>query len=298
MTAQGLTPSSAQVFHPAGMKNKTARMLFIIFLQILMTLILVTFLVPTLWMISSSLKASTEVFAHPIVWIPAAPQWSNYAKIFEKLPFDKFAINTLIMTTMAVLGTVFSATVVGYSFARMKWPGKNIFFALMISTMLLPDSVTLIPRFILFRWLGWIGTLLPLIVPFWFGASAFYTFLVLQFFRGIPIELEEAALIDGANRFQILGLVLLPLSKPVLATITIFSIIQHYNEFLTPLIYLNKMDSWVLAIGVRALNDSNAANWEIVFSAATLMLIPVLLLFIFAQRYFVQGIAMTGFGGR
>jgi ABC-type glycerol-3-phosphate transport system permease component len=280
------------------MKNKRIRIAGLVLLQILMTAILITFLIPTIWMVSSSLKASTEVFAHPIVWIPSSPQWSNYVVIFQKHPFGLYAVNTIIITVLAVIGTVISSTMVGYSFARLKWPGKNFFFILMISTMMLPDSVTLIPRFILFRWLGWIGSFIPLIIPFWFGASAFNIFLVQQFFRGIPMELEEAAFIDGASRFQILTQVLLPLSKPVLATISIFSIIQHYNEFMTPLIYLNKKESWVLALGVRALNDTNAQNWEWVFAAATLMLIPVLLLFIFAQRYFVQGIAMTGFGGR
>lgn len=274
------------------------RIIGLIFLQLLMTAILVSFLIPTLWMISSSLKATTEVFVHPIKWIPSNPQWKNYADVFERLPFARFAWNTVVVTSLAVLGTIFSSITVGYSFARLKWPGRNFFFALMIATMLLPEIITLIPRFILFRTLDWIDTFLPLIVPYWFGATSLYVFLVHQFFRGIPIELEEAALIDGANRVQILTQILVPLSKPVIATVGVFALIQHYNEFLTPLIYLNSMDNWVMALGVRALNDSNAANWELVFAASTLMLIPVLILFVFAQRYFVQGITMTGFGGR
>ncbi|MBN2549177.1 MAG: carbohydrate ABC transporter permease [Anaerolineales bacterium] len=279
-------------------RRQVLRTIGIILLQLLMTAILVSFLIPTLWMISSSLKATTEVFVHPIKWIPSDPQWKNYAEVFKRLPFAKFAWNTLIVTGGAVLGTIFSSITVGYSFARLKWPGRNFFFALMVATMLLPEVITLIPRFILFRQLDWIDTFLPLIVPYWCGATSLYIFLVHQFFRGIPIELEEAALIDGANRFQILSQILVPLSKPVIATVGVFALIQHYNEFLTPLIYLNSMDNWVMALGVRALNDSNAANWELVFAASTLMLIPVLILFIFAQRYFVQGITMTGFGGR
>jgi multiple sugar transport system permease protein len=137
-----------------------------------------------------------------------------------------------------------------------------------------------------------------LTIPFWFATTSLYVFLMYQFFRGIPQELDEAATIDGANRLQILFRVMLPLSKPVIATVGVFALIQHYNEFLTPLIYLNKLDNWTLALGIRALNDSNVANWELVFAASTLMLAPVLLLFVIAQRYFVQGIAMTGFGGR
>jgi multiple sugar transport system permease protein len=187
---------------------------------------------------------------------------------------------------------------VGYSFARLRWPGRNLFFGLMVSTMMLPAVVTLIPLFIEFRWFDWIDTFKPLIVPFWFAASTLYVFLLHQFFRGLPMELEEAALIDGANRIQILFQILLPLSKPVLATIVVFSLIQHYNDFMSPLIYLNSMDKWTLALGIRAINDSNVKNWELVFAAGTLMFTPVFLLFTFAQRFFVQGIALTGFGGR
>jgi len=270
----------------------------LVVLQIVMTVWVITFLVPTIWMLSSSLKASTEVFAHPIVWIPEKPEWSNFAKVFDYLPFGKFAINTAIVTGLAVLGTVVSSMVVAYSFARLNWPGKSIFFGLLISTMMLPDVVTLVPRFIMFRSFGWIDTFLPLIVPFWTGISALYVFLAVQFMKGLPIELEEAALIDGANRVQIITQIILPLSKPVIATIAVFALLQHYNDFMSPLIYLNSMDNWTMALGIRGLNSSYASNWELVFAASTMMLTPVFLLFVFAQRFFVQGITMTGFGGR
>ena len=289
--------SSSQIKEPF-INPKLWRKAGLILLQITMTVILVSFLIPTLWMISSSLKVSTEVFAHPIVWVPKDPHWVNYVKIFEVLPFGRFAWNTVLVTGLAVLGTIVSSVLVGYSFARLHWPGRNLFFSLMIATMMLPEVITLIPRFILFRWLDWIDTFNPLIVPFWTGASALYVFLVHQFFRGLPIELEEAALIDGATRIQILTQILIPLSKPVIATIAVFALIQHYNSFLEPLIYLNNMNKWTLALGIRAINDSNVKNWELVFAAGTFMLAPVLVLFVIAQRYFVQGIAMTGFGGR
>ena len=277
---------------------KVQRTIGLILLQILLTVVLITFLIPAIWMISSSLKASTEVFAHPIVWIPKTPQWRNYVKIFDILPFLKFAQNTFIVTGLAVLGTIVSSLMVGYSFARLEWPGKNIFFALMISTMFLPEIVTLIPRFLIFRNFNWIDTYYPLIVPYWMGVSAIHIFLVNQFFRGLPIELEEAALLDGATRLQILVKILLPISKPVIASIAVFSLLQHYNSYLEPLIYLNTMSKWTLAVGIKGLNDSNVTDWELVFAAGTLMVAPVLVLFIFAQRYFVQGIALTGFGGR
>jgi multiple sugar transport system permease protein len=284
--------------HEPLVNPRVKRFLGLSSLQIVMTIILISFLVPTLWMISSSLKASTEIFVHPMVWIPKAPQWSNYLDIFEVLPFGKFAWNTFVVTGLAVLGTIVSSMMVGYSFARLRWPGRNFWFGLMIATMLLPEVITLVPRFLIFRSLGWIDTFYPLIVPYWMGATALYIFLVVQFLRGIPMELEEAALIDGANRVQILTQIILPLSKPVIATIAVFALIQHYNSFLEPLIYLNSMDKWTLALGIRALNDSNVQHWEWVFSAGTLMLAPVLIIFVFAQRYFVQGITMTGFGGR
>jgi ABC-type glycerol-3-phosphate transport system permease component len=285
---------------------KMKRLFGLTTLQIVMTIVLISFLIPTLWMISSSLKASTEIFVHPVVWIPKDPQWNNYLKIFKILPFGKFIVNTIIVTGLAVLGTIVSSLMVGYSFARLRWPGRTVFFSLMLATMLLPEVITLVPRFILFRSLNemrflglhWLDSFTPLIVPYWMGATALYIFLVVQFFRGIPMELEEAALIDGANRLQILTQILLPLCKPVIATIAVFSLIQHYNSFLEPLIYLNSMDKWTLALGIRALNDSNVQNWELVFSAGTLMLAPVLIIFVIAQRYFVQGIAMSGFGGR
>jgi len=284
--------------HSPLINPKLGRKIGLVILQIILTLLLLTFLLPAIWMVSSSLKASTEVFAHPIVWIPESPQWDNYLEIFELLPFARFAWNTFVVTGLAVVGTILSSLMVGYSFARLNWPGKNIFFALMISTMFLPEIVTLIPRFMIFRELKWIDTYYPLIVPHWAGINAIYIFLVVQFFRGLPVELEEAALIDGANRMQILINILLPLSKPVIASIAVFSLLQHYNSFIEPLIFLRSMDKWTMALGIRALNDTNVQRWELVFAAGTMMVAPVLVLFVFAQRYFVQGIALTGFGGR
>jgi len=270
----------------------------LILLQILMTLILISFLVPTLWMVSASLKASTEIFQHPITWIPRDPQWSNYVRVFQVIPLAKFAENTAIVVALSVLGTIISSVMVAYAFARIRWPGRDMFFSLLIATMMLPEVVTLIPRFLIFKQLGWIDTWLPLIVPYWTASTALYVFLIQQFFRGIPMELEEAALIDGAGRVRILTEILLPLCKPVIATVAVFALLQHYNSFLEPLIYVNSMDKWTLALGIRSINDSNAANWELVFAAGTVMVAPIIALFLVAQRYFVQGIAMTGFGGR
>lgn len=271
-----------------------------ILLQIVLTIVLVSFLVPALWMASSALKASTEIFAHPIVWIPEDPRWDNFARVFEIMPFTRFIWNTVIVVVVATAGTVISSAMVAYSFARLRWPGRDFFFGLLLSTLMLPQVITLIPRFIIFRNLGWIDTLFPLTVPYWFAILGFYVFLMRQFFRGIPMELEEAALIDGASRLRILFQIVLPLSKPVIAAVTVFALLQHYTDFLQPLIYVNSMENWTLALGVFGLNanESYGATWELVFAAGTIMTIPMVLLFIVAQRYFVQGITMTGFGGR
>ena len=269
----------------------------IVLLQILMTAVLVSFLIPTIWMVASSLKASTEIFAHPIVWMPKDPQWKNYVRAFQEIPMAQFAWNSFVVVAMAVLGTVFSSGLVGYSFARLRWPGRDFFFSLVVGTLMLPQVIMLVPRFIIFRNLGWIDTFLPLIMPYWLGGSPFYIFLMRQFMRGLPKDLDDAALIDGASHFQIFFRIILPLSKPVLATVAVFSLLQHYNSFLEPLIYVNSMDLWTLPLGIRSLNDAYAANWELVFAASTVMMAPMVLLFIFAQRYFVRGIATTGLKG-
>ena len=293
-----------------SINKKTRQLLSLTALQIFATLLVLTFLMPTLWMISSSFKSSTEIFVVPIKWIPDSLRWKNYIDAFTQpaLPMWDFIKNTVMVVTVSLLGTIVSSVMVAYSFARLQWPGRRLFFGIMIATLMLPGIITLIPRFIMFKDFGWINLTipiinvyfpwLPLVVPPWFAGTGLYVFLMYQFMRGIPDELDEAAKMDGANRLQILTRILLPLCKPVLATIAVFGLIQYYNEFMEPLIYLSKLDSWVLALGIRAFNDTNVQNWELVFSASVVMLIPVLVLFIVAQRYFVQGIAMTGFGGR
>ncbi len=302
-TADTSVQVTAATWSERKSRRKMVEKTWLIFLQLLMTLLLISFLVPALWMVSSSLKASTEVFAHPIVWIPESPQWQNFGRVFEILPFATFAWNSFLVVLFAVTGTLFACVLTGYSLARLRWPGRDFVFGLLMVTLFLPEVITLVPRFILFRQLGWIDTLLPLTVPFWFGTTPWtplYIFLIRQFFKGIPMELEEAALIDGASRIRILIQIILPLSKPVLATVAVFAMLQHYTDFMNPLIYVSSLDNWTLAMGIAGLNadESFRASWELVFAAGTLMTIPVILLFIFAQRYFVQGITMTGFGGR
>lgn len=276
-----------------------------------MTVFLIFFSIPIYWMVISSFKAPTEIFMTPPpffgpdgpmaalnYWLPFEPRWANYVDVFTLLPFGRYMLNTFFIVAMAVLGTVISSAMVAYSFARLRWPGREFFFALLLATMMLPEAVTLVPRFVIFRTLGWIDTFAPLIVPFWLATTPIYVFLMRQFFRGLPLELDEAAFIDGASRVQILFRILLPLSVPVIATVTVFAMLQHYQDFMSPLIYLNSMEKYTMALGVNFFNDSDRARWELIFASATVMVVPMLVLFFAAQRYFVEGIAMTGFGGR
>ncbi len=271
-------------------------------LQIFLTFLLISFLIPALWMFSSSLKASTEIFVVPVVWIPDNPQWDNFQKVFQLpgLPFATFIGNTAKVVFFAVTGTVLSSAMVAYSFARLEWPGRDFFFGLLVATILIPEVITIIPRFIEFRAFGWINTHLPLTVPYWFAGTPLYVFIMRQFFRAIPKELDEAAFMDGASHLRILFQIILPLSKPVIATVAVFALLQHYNDYLTPLIFLNSIDKWTLPIGIASLNaqESFTSSWELVFAASTIAVTPMIIIFVFAQRYFVQGISMTGFGGR
>lgn len=272
-------------------------------LHLILILFSLAALVPVLWMISSSLKASTEVFVIPIRWLPETPRWENYPRAFEMAPLWLYFWNTMVMCVFAVIGTVLSASTVAYSFARLRWPGRDFFFSLLIASMMLPSIVLIVPRFLMFSRIftwpePWIGTLLPLVIPAFFAIQAFYVFLLRQFFTSIPVELEDAARIDGASTFRILWQIFVPLSKPAIATVAIFTFIYYYNDFLEPLIYL-KPATWTLAVGIRAMNDAAyATSWEIVFATGTFMLAPLVVLFFAAQRYFVEGIALTGFGGR
>jgi multiple sugar transport system permease protein len=271
--------------------------------HLLLLLLSVMSLVPVLWMISSSLKASTEIFVIPIEWLPRTPRWENYATAFARAPIMLYFWNTMIVCVFSVLGVLISSSLVAFSFSRLRWPGRDFFFGLLLATMMLPGIILIVPRFLMFsyvfRWPGpWIGSFLPLIVPTLFATHGLYVFLIRQFFLGIPVELEDAARMDGASSFRILWQIFIPLSKPVMITVVILTFMQFYNEFLEALIYL-KPATWTLAVGIRAMNDSAyATNWELVFATGTFMLAPMVIIFFAAQRYFVEGVTLSGFGGR
>ncbi len=255
-------------------------------------------LIPFFWMVSTSLKQASEVYLSPPVWLPNPPQWGNYAQAVTRVPFHLYAWNTTIIVGLVTIGTLLSCSLSAYGFARLSAPGKNFIFMLLLSTLMLPGAVTLVPTYLLFNALGWVGSFLPLIVPAYFG-SAFFIFLLRQFYLTIPRELEEAATIDGANVYQIWWRIMMPLSYPVLATVVVFTFVGTYNDFFTPLIYLTDESKRTIAVALSYFQGSPriGPQMHLLMAAVTISIVPPLILFIIAQRYFVRGIVMTGIKG-
>lgn len=269
-------------------------------LYVLTIVLCLIFGFPFFYTITSSLKAPSEIFLFPPTVFPEVPQWSNYPRVLERYPFIQWFLNTVFVTVIATLGTVLSASLVAYSFARFNYRGRNLLFIITLSTMMMPAQVTLIPQFILFWQFGWIDTLYPLWVPLWFGGSAFFIFLIRQFFMSLPRDLDEAALIDGASRFHIFWAILLPLSKPVLATAAIIAYMAEWNRFMEPLIYLNTPTKFTLSVGISFLRqhvDNTEVLQHLLMAAAVMMIAPTLIIFFSAQKYFVQGVVTSGLKG-
>lgn len=268
-----------------------------LFLYVALILLSVLYLLPLYWMISTSLKRTGSEMVIPPQWIPNPIVWSNYVDVFVQVPLTLYIRNSTIITLTATFLGVLTASLAGYGFARLRFPGRNFFFTLCIASLMLPEIVTLIPEFILFRRIGWVNTFLPLIVPWSLAGSAFAVFLFRQYCLTIPIELDEAARVDGAGTLRIWWTIIVPLSKAVLATLAILSFIHHWNEFLRPLIYLGRPELRTLAIGLRAFRGEYQLAWNYMMAVALIMLVPILVLFFLAQRQFVQGIVMTGIKG-
>jgi multiple sugar transport system permease protein len=266
-------------------------------LHIFLIVVGFSFLIPLLWLASTSLKRGAQVFVVPVQWIPTDPQWYNYVEIFQRLPFATFILNTTIITVLGTLGSIVSSILVGYSLARLRWPGRNFIFIVLLATMMLPRTVLLVPTFVIFKHLGWLDTFYPLIVPSWFG-TAFYIFLMRQFMMGLPIEIDEAARIDGASSFRILWQLIVPLSGPAVVAIAIFSFLAHYNDFMDPLIYLTSNEKFTISLGLYWFAGRWGNLWHLVMAAAMVTIAPTLVLFFVAQRYFVQGIQFSGLTGR
>lgn len=255
-------------------------------------------LVPFFWLLSSSLKAPHEIYAFPPKWIPDPIRWVNYWEVFEEVSVVRYTVNTIHIAFFSTLGVVLSSSLAAYSFARLRFKGRNLMFGLILSTVMLPYVVTMIPVYILFTRLGWVGTFLPLIVPDWFGGPI-YVFLLRQFFRTIPLELEDAARIDGASRPRIFAQIILPLARPALTVVVVLALLYNWNDFLVPLIYLHKRKMYTLALGLHALQyfEGGLDYTHYVMVLATLMVLPVIAIYFLAQRAFGEGIVLTGLKG-
>jgi ABC-type glycerol-3-phosphate transport system permease component len=255
------------------------------------------FLLPFLWTVSSSLKPAGAGFRFPPEFIPSEFVWQNYPRVFEMIPFAMFFRNSLFVSSVALLGELTSASLVAYAFARLRFPGRDFWFLVLLATMMIPYPVTMVPTFILFKQLNWVNTYLPLVLPPWFG-PAFSIFLLRQFFLTINTELDEAAKVDGANEFLIYSRILLPLAKPALATVAIFGFVFYWNDFLNPLIYLSESNMYTLALGVNFLRSFRGGGELAVQMAASVMFVaPCILLFLIAQQFVVEGIVTTGLKG-
>ena len=256
------------------------------------------FLVPFLWTVSTALHDNQDVFKFRPEWIPKPPHWENFPKAWTALPFTNWVLNTLFITVITTTAAVLTSSLVAYGFSRFKFKGRNAMFYTMLATMMLPGQVTMIPVFMIWRWLGAIDTFYPLIIPSFFGGGAFNIFLMRQFFLTIPREFDEAAMLDGASHFKIWWRVLLPLSGPVLATVAVMSFISHWDEFNGPLIYLNSPEKYTVSVGLRMFQDSYGSDMNQLMAASLIHILPTIVLFFCAQRYFMKGINLSGLGGR
>jgi len=264
-------------------------------LEALLLILAAVFLVPFVWLISTSLKPETQVFSQSINWIPHPVMWSNYAKAVNEFPFWQYLRNTLTVCVAVVIGATASSSFVAYGLSRVKWPGREALFVVVLGTLILPYQVTMIPLFLVFKDFGWLNTYLPLTIPSFFG-NPFFIFLFRQFYLGLPSEISDAARIDGYGDLQIYLRLILPLSKPVLATTAIFSFIGAWSDFLGPLIYLTDASKYTLAIGVQQVMGQDP-HWTQLMAIGVLMTLPILILFFFAQRTFIQGISFSGIKG-
>lgn len=264
---------------------------------IILGLVAILFLAPLLWMVSSSLKPLSDVFSP--AWIPDPVAWENYPDALSSSPFGIYFRNTLLITVLSTIGAMLSTSAVAYSFARLNWPGRDLLFGLVLATMMLPGFVTLIPTYILFARIGWVNTFLPLIVPAWLGGNAFFVFLLRQFYRGIPIELTESARIDGAGEVRIWWQIIMPLSMPALATITIFAFNGAWQDYRGPLIYLHSERLYTLQIGLTTFRAGGGGiplgDW--MMAASLVVMLPILLVFFMGQRFFLQSVSLTGLKG-
>ncbi|HHY99214.1 MAG TPA: carbohydrate ABC transporter permease [Firmicutes bacterium] len=277
-------------------RKRRREMLAQLFAHLVLIAGAVIFAFPFVWLVSTSLKPDDQLFLFPPTFIPRPVRWDNYTRMLQYLPFFQFLKNTLYVTVLNVIGTLLSCSLVAYGFARLRFPGRDILFLVLLSTMMLPPQVTMVPVYLIFKRLGWVDTFKPLYINSFFGIP-FFIFLLRQFMTTIPYEIEDSAKIDGCGYLRLYGTIILPLIKPALATVAIFRAMNSWNDFLTPLIYLNSVNKMTLALGLRLFQNMYGGEWSLMMAASTLMTLPIIVLFFFSQRQFIQGITLTGLKG-
>jgi ABC-type glycerol-3-phosphate transport system permease component len=295
MSSQGARIEQAgyqkSYLHKRG-RGKVIKNSIVLFLLISLSIL---FMFPFIWMLMTSLKSNKEMILP--IFFPTEIHLENYVKAMTSMPFGRYTINTLIITSLNMLGTVLSSSLVAYSFARLRWKGRDIWFVVMLATMMLPGQVTQIPLFVLYKKLNWLNTYLPLIAGSFFGGGAFNIFLLRQFFKTLPTELAEAARIDGCSEIRIFSNIMMPLCKPAIATIAIFTFMGSWNDFFGPLIYLTDPKLYTIALGLRAFKGYSGVQWNLLMAASIVTALPTLVIFFSFQNYFVKGITLTGIKG-
>lgn len=289
-TSHAVTSESAHRMNRADRIWRTGTVIMLFVMAIIM-------LLPFFWLVTSSLKTQNQIFQYPPDFIPNPVQFENYYNALTYKPFGLYLRNTLIIAVSNVIAVVFTSSFVAYGFARIRFWGRDFWFGIVIATLFLPYAIMIVPQFIMFSRLGWVDTFLPLTVPMFFGGGAFNIFLIRQFFRTIPEELADAARIDGCTEFGIYWRIMMPLARPALITVAIFTFLNAWNDLLGPIIYLRSPNNFTVAAGLASFNSQLDVSWDLTLAAATAMIVPVLVLFFFAQRYFVKGIVMTGLKG-
>ena len=284
----------ARTVTPSARRARTA---YAVTVYALLTLGALSFLFPLFWMISTSVKTDPQIFAYPPKWIPEPVRLLNYLDALAYFPFWLYLRNSVFVTVLVVIGQVLSAAFVAYGFSRLRWPGRDALFLVVLATMMIPGQITMIPQFILFTRLGWVDTFLPLIVPSFFGGGAFNIFLFRQFYRTIPRDYNDAARIDGCSELRIFWQIVLPQAKPAVATASIFAFLWTWNDFMGPVIYLHSPDKFTLPIGLRAFQQQTGTEWGMLMAASLVVMLPVIAIFFAAQRYFIQGMSMSGLKG-
>jgi len=275
----------------------TARRAYVVTTYALLIIGSAAFLFPLLWMIGTALKPEDQIFAYPPVWWPSPLDWHNFVEAVQFIPFWLYLRNSTIVTVLCVLGQVYSAAFVAYGFAKLRWRGRDALFFVVLATLMIPAQVTMIPQYVIFSKLGWVDTLLPLIVPSFFGGGAFNIFLFRQYYRTIPKEYSDAARIDGCSELRIFWQIVLPQAKPAMATAGIFAFLWTWNDFMGPVIYLHSPKWFTLPIGLRAFQQQSGTEWDLLMAASLLVMVPIIVLFFILQRAFVEGMNMSGLKG-